>query len=248
MKKKVKSLQLCPTLCDPMVCSPPSSMGFSRQEYWSGLFFPSPGDFPNPGIEPRSPILQAGKARVSSTLGGAWAEPRHQWSWPALEWVGASKCRGRLQSGPGWAMSINYRKWCTQEQCKAIIHAMQGHPWQTGHSEEFWQNVVHWRRKLQPTPIFLPWELTIWKDKNIWHQKISLPSWKVSSMILGKSGGQLPTAPVRMKQLGQSRNDAQVWMYLVVKVKFNAVKNNITLEPGMLGSWIKINWAWSQRR
>ena len=55
-------------------------------------------------------------------------------------------------------------------------------------------------------------------------------------MILGKSGGQLPTAPVRMKQLGQSRNDAQVWMYLVVKVKFNAVKNNITLEPGMLGS------------
>ena len=34
-------------------------MGFSRQEYWSGLPFPSPGDFPNPGIEPRSPTLQA---------------------------------------------------------------------------------------------------------------------------------------------------------------------------------------------
>ena len=37
----------------------PPSMGFSRQEYWSGLPFPSPGDLPNPGIEPRSPILQA---------------------------------------------------------------------------------------------------------------------------------------------------------------------------------------------
>ena len=37
--------------------SPP--MGFSRQEYWSGLPFPSPGDLPNPGIEPRSPTLQA---------------------------------------------------------------------------------------------------------------------------------------------------------------------------------------------
>ena len=37
----------------------PPSMGFSRQEYWSGLPFPSPGDHPNPGIEPGSPALQA---------------------------------------------------------------------------------------------------------------------------------------------------------------------------------------------
>ena len=34
-------------------------MGFSRQEYWSGLPFPSPGDLPDPGIEPRSPSLEA---------------------------------------------------------------------------------------------------------------------------------------------------------------------------------------------
>ena len=37
----------------------PPSVGFSRQEYWSGLPFPSPGDLPNPGIEPRSSTLQA---------------------------------------------------------------------------------------------------------------------------------------------------------------------------------------------
>ena len=37
----------------------PPSVGFSRQENWSGLPFPSPGDFPNPGIEPRSPAMQA---------------------------------------------------------------------------------------------------------------------------------------------------------------------------------------------
>ena len=37
----------------------PLSMGFSRQEYWSGFPFPSPGDLPDPGIEPRSPALQA---------------------------------------------------------------------------------------------------------------------------------------------------------------------------------------------
>ena len=36
-----------------------SVLGLSRQEYWSGLPFPSPGDLPNPGIEPRSPALQA---------------------------------------------------------------------------------------------------------------------------------------------------------------------------------------------
>ena len=35
------------------------SMGFSRQEYWSGFPFPSPGDLPNPGIKPRCPALQA---------------------------------------------------------------------------------------------------------------------------------------------------------------------------------------------
>ena len=53
--------QLCPTLCDPMDCSLPGipSMGFSRQEYWNGLPFPSPGGLPDPGIKPGSPTLQA---------------------------------------------------------------------------------------------------------------------------------------------------------------------------------------------
>ena len=37
----------------------PLSMGFSRDEYWSRLLFPSPGDLPDPGIEPGSPALQA---------------------------------------------------------------------------------------------------------------------------------------------------------------------------------------------
>ena len=37
----------------------PPSMGFSRQEYWNGLPFPSPGDLPDPGTEPGSPALQA---------------------------------------------------------------------------------------------------------------------------------------------------------------------------------------------
>ena len=51
---------LCPNLCDPINYNPSgSSMKFSRQEYWSGLPFPSPGDPPDPGIKPGSPALQA---------------------------------------------------------------------------------------------------------------------------------------------------------------------------------------------
>ena len=54
-------VQLCPTLCDPtdVAYQAPPSMGFSRQEYWSGLPLPSPGDLPDPGIEPGSPAFQA---------------------------------------------------------------------------------------------------------------------------------------------------------------------------------------------
>ena len=49
------------SLCDPMDCSPQAALfiGVSRQEYWSALLCPSPGNLPNPGIEPRSLALQA---------------------------------------------------------------------------------------------------------------------------------------------------------------------------------------------
>ena len=52
----VKVAQSCPTLCDTWTIQ---SMEFSRLEYWSGWPFPSPGDLPDLGIEPRSPALQA---------------------------------------------------------------------------------------------------------------------------------------------------------------------------------------------
>ena len=58
-KVKVKSLSRVRLFVTPwtVVYQDPLSMGFSRQEYWSGLPFPSPGDLPDPGIEPRSPTL-----------------------------------------------------------------------------------------------------------------------------------------------------------------------------------------------
>ena len=61
MKVKVKSLSRIQLFETPWTVAyqAPLSMGFSRQEYWSGVPFPSPGDLPNPGIESGSPTLQA---------------------------------------------------------------------------------------------------------------------------------------------------------------------------------------------
>ena len=58
---KVKSLSHVRLFGTPwtVTCQAPPFMGFSRQEYWSGLPFPSPGDLPNPGIKAGSPTLQA---------------------------------------------------------------------------------------------------------------------------------------------------------------------------------------------
>ena len=66
--------QSCWILCDPMVClacQGPLSMGFSRQEYWSGLPFPSPGDLPNSGIKPVSLMSPALAGRFFTTS-AAW--------------------------------------------------------------------------------------------------------------------------------------------------------------------------------
>ena len=59
-KVKVKSLSRVRLLATPWTAAyqAPPFLGFSRQEYWSGLPFPSPGDLPNPGIKLRSPALQ----------------------------------------------------------------------------------------------------------------------------------------------------------------------------------------------
>ena len=74
----VLSLQPCPTLCSPVTVAhqAPLPMEFSRQEYWSGLPFPPPGDLPNPGTEPMSP--------ASPALAGGFLPLCHLGS---LEWL-----------------------------------------------------------------------------------------------------------------------------------------------------------------
>ena len=72
--KSLSRVQLFATLWTVAHQAPPS-MGFSRQEYWSGLPFPSPGDLPHPGIKPRSPALQA-DALTSEPPGKPWTRIR----------------------------------------------------------------------------------------------------------------------------------------------------------------------------
>ena len=71
-----KPLQSYLTLCHPVDCSPPGSsvLGFSRQEYWSGLPCPPPGDHPDPGIKPVSLVSPASAGRFFTT-GTTWEAP-----------------------------------------------------------------------------------------------------------------------------------------------------------------------------
>ena len=73
---QAKSLQSCLTLCDSLDCrhQPPLSMESSRQIYWSGLPCPPPGDLPDPGIEPMSPVAPTLKA--DSLPLSHWRSPR----------------------------------------------------------------------------------------------------------------------------------------------------------------------------
>ena len=69
--KSLSRVRLCATPWT-VAYQAPLSMGFSKQEYWSGMPFPPPGDLPDPGIDPGSPALQADAlpSEPSGKLGG----------------------------------------------------------------------------------------------------------------------------------------------------------------------------------
>ena len=110
-----------------LACQAPLSMKFSRQEYWSGLPFPTPGDLPNPGIEPRSPTLQADYL-PSLELNAEKAMAPHSstlaWRIPWTEEPGRLQSMGSRRVGHNWATSLSLFTF------------------------------MHWRRKWQPTPVF----------------------------------------------------------------------------------------------
>ena len=78
----------CLTLATPwsIACQAPLSMRFSMQEYWNRLPFPSPGDLPDPGIEPRSPSLQADSLLTMREALSLPPERATNSSWLAVFW------------------------------------------------------------------------------------------------------------------------------------------------------------------
>ena len=88
----------------------PPSMGFSRQEYWSGLPFPSPGDLPNPGIEPGFPALEA-DALTSESPG---KPPREAPSIVSAKYTVLIYCTCHFQSGSLFILAASV---CRSLQC-----------------------------------------------------------------------------------------------------------------------------------
>ena len=84
-------------------CQAPLSMEFSRQEYWSGLPFPSPGDLPDPGIEPRSPALLGRFFMAWATREALWVSP------------GRSCCEWVERETEGQAADLFVARWVSQK-------------------------------------------------------------------------------------------------------------------------------------
>ena len=140
------------------------SMEFSRPEYWSGQPFPSTGDLPNPGIEPRSPALQADS--LPTELSGKpvrvvvyWIKPgnsiteerKRKWYWEISNfyYINLEKAMAPHSSTLAWKIP-----WTEEPVRLQSMRSLRvGHDWATSLSLFIF---IHWRRKWQPT-LELPW-------------------------------------------------------------------------------------------
>ena len=87
-------------------------MGFSRQEYWSGLPFPSPGNLPDPGIEPRSPALQADSLLSDRSVGFNIKDQILPFAatWMVLEDIMLSEINQRKTNNCMLSLNVEYKK------------------------------------------------------------------------------------------------------------------------------------------
>ena len=112
---------------------------------------------------------------------------------------------------------------------ETMSHAMWSHWRWTSHGGEFWQNGAHWRRERQTTSVFLPWEHhEHYKKAKRYDTESEFPRLVGAQYATGEEWGYSS----RKKRLSQSKNNTQLWMWLVIEEKLKAVKNNIAKEPG----------------
>ena len=121
-----------------LACQALLSMGFSRQEYWSGLPSPPPGDLPDPRIEPASvtsPALTGGFFTTSATREKAMTPHSSTLAWkiPWMEEPGRLQSMGSLGVGHDWATSLSLS--CIGEgngnplQCSCLENPSDGGAW-----------------------------------------------------------------------------------------------------------------------
>ena len=117
-------------------------MGFSRQEYWSGLPFPSPGDLPNPGIEPRSPEFQA--ETLPSEPPGKPRQLGRKWQPTGVTLAGKSHGqRGLVHCSPWGSQRVGH-DWATEHvQLGKVSHG--GNAWDEayirGREGSWWEHI-----------------------------------------------------------------------------------------------------------
>ena len=111
LKVKVNSLSHDQLFVTPWTVAhqAPPSMGFSRQEYWSGLPFPSPGDLPDPGIKPKSPSLWADA--LTSEPPGETEKKSTQDERPPDLLLRLDRCQWICKLGVNWSPSFPPRNY-----------------------------------------------------------------------------------------------------------------------------------------
>ena len=112
--------------------------------------------------------------------------------------------------------------------------------------EQLWRSTINklWiskKKKKNKLLKITPW--TVWKGNMIGHWKRNSPGQQVPNKLLEISG---EITLERMKGWSQSKNNTQLWMWLVIDARSDAVKSNIASEPGMSGPWIKSNKRWQE--
>ena len=132
-------------------CQAPLTMGFSRQEYWNELPFPSPGDLPNPGMEPRSPTLQA------DALTSGPPSCTQLYIFPPTRWdllCSGLKGRGKMENddarrAPG---SFPFSKEESENQkgftSRTGFATLQGLPSVISFSLRWWQSWMRWEQSI----------------------------------------------------------------------------------------------------
>ena len=136
-------------------------MGFSRQEYWSVLPHPSPGNLPNPGIEPPISCIAGGffnlwatgeaLTGVKASIKGCYIQKHVEKHSVGTKWIGQFDRRRQwhptLVLLPG-----KFHGWRSLVGCSTWGHRESNMTWVTSLSLF---TFMHWRRKWQPTPVFL---------------------------------------------------------------------------------------------